>query len=315
MTDFLCIKNVYDCNLNCWFCSTCGTGHIKEKDILRLWEKHKPREVLLIGGEPMILGRDYYLNLLESGVKFSMQTNLTLYDESWNDVISHENFTGISVSGDKESEKKFFERYNSLRRVLSYSPPVLIVLDGDYYYSLSKAKRWLSLAILEGFPLRVNYLQPLGRARKIVDKLPKVSEGFDVFFELIDMWKSYDYPELQPHSSIMEYIVYKKRSVCPFISFCCLSKSIVCVEVDLKEYPCPALGDLKMDKRDVFVDLDEKCLCCDFYELCRGCYIRNWEVFIEEDTRYCSSASRFFRKMESLKEDYERKFSSICKAD
>lgn len=308
MNKFLCVKNVYDCNLKCWYCSTHGTGYIPEKDLIELYRRHNPSDMLLIGGEPMILSPDYYLNLLESGLRFSMQSNLTLYTKEWDEVLTHKNFTGISVSGDKfSSDQEFFDKYNDLRDLMTDPPMVLIVLDGDYQESLEKAKRWTTYAFACDFPLRINYLAPMGRALENKNRLLKISKAYDIYTALIDSWVNSGFKILQPHTYILEFLTKHNQSICPFISNCISSHSIVDVEVDLSEYSCPALGDLRLGKRDILVDISDKCLYCDFYEVCRGCYIRNWEVDIEKDADYCHSAKKFFKRLTDLIPAYEKR--------
>lgn len=308
MPKFLCVKNVYDCNLKCWYCSTYGTGHISEKDLVELYQKHNPSDMLLIGGEPMILSPNYYLNLLESGLKFSMQSNLTLYSKEWDEVLTHPNFTGISVSGDKfASDSEFFDKYNTLRRIMVYPPMVLIVLDGNYRESLKKAKKWTKYAFEQDFPLRINYLAPVGRALENKRRLLKISQAYDIYQTLIDDWVKSDFKMLQPLTYIMEFLTRHHMSVCPFICSCISSNSIVDVEIDLSEYPCPALGDLKKQKQEVLVETSAKCLCCDFYDVCRGCYVRSWEVAIEKDGRYCASAKKLFKRLSELVSTYEKR--------
>jgi len=297
---FLVIKNVLNCNNKCWFCSTSGDGYIEQRDIVRLYDTYKSENVLLIGGEPMMLPPEYYSELLDKGLKFSLQSNIMLYDSSWDCVLTHKNFQGLSVSGDKfDIVADFFTAYEMVREVVGYSPPVLIVLDTNKNVSLLKAEEWVSSSIAKDFPLKINYIVPSGLAARHKERILKVSDVFDIYTRLIDAWIESGFHEIQPFTNILNSLK-GGNDICPYIKTCINDDVMVNIETDFSSYPCPVMGDMRKERKDLKYDIPKKCFICDHFNLCRGCTIRNWMVESYDDTNYCESAKRFFSKLKGI---------------
>lgn len=113
----LIVKCTRRCNLRCVYCHDWrvdGARHLNFQDVLQLIDlaaKHY-RNVNLIwhGGEPLLLGRDYFDKVLlaqqlvteRKGTHFtnSLQTNGTLVDDNWALYLASRNFKiGISIDG------------------------------------------------------------------------------------------------------------------------------------------------------------------------------------------------------------------------
>ena len=305
MNKSLIIKNTNKCNLKCWYCSTCGEETMPAIEVMRRMEAAKDQEVLLIGGEPMVLSPAYYLQMLDAGFKFSMQSNLTLYTEDWNAVLTHPNFTGLSVSGDKVDGERFAGLYNQVAAVVGYKPLVLIVLDKTFFDSRQKGLLWAETARVQGFPLKVNYLLPTGLLEGRSEAILKLSAVFHIYTELLGHWwrsgRSY---ELQPMQDIFNALTGKAGNICPYLPDCISKDVMTDVEPDGSEYPCPVLGDLKKQKADIRTEEKASCLVCDHFAICRGCNIRNWVVQGQNDfEEYCASAGTFFTELKRIAEE------------
>ena len=304
------IKNTNVCNLSCWFCSTCGKETMPVEKVKEIAKKYNNHSAIIIGGEPMTLPPSYYLDILNSGVEFSMQSNMTMYGPEWNEVLTHKNFTGLSVSGDKFTEFHVFKgMYNQIASVVGYKPPVLVVMDGPFVSSRAKALSWAYLAYENEFPVKINYLLPTGFAKGQENKLLKISEAFSIYNDVFDYWKEKKMMfEVQPLQDIYKYVIGKGGAICPFICDCIRRDAMIDIEPDGSEYPCPPLGDLRKTKKDIRVEIDTHCQICDHFDLCKGCSMRNWIVDYREDTEYCYQATRLFNKIKQLAKE-ERKCS------
>lgn len=313
---FLCVKNIYNCNLNCWFCSTFGEGHLTENQVIELYKQYKPNEMLLIGGEPLLLPPSYYLTILNNNCKLSIQSNLTLYNDEWNKVFLHKNFTGLSVSGDKEDINLFFEKYQKVCNVTNTNPGILILFSDNFEKSKEKLWEWLNIAYACDLPVKFNIIQPIGKAEKYKDSILKISEGFKLYSLILDEWESTGFIDIQPFTDLMTYICGNEKSICPFCINCSKNESIISIETDLTTTYCPELGDLRRSIDELDLRIPSECFCCDFYQLCRGCYMRTWAVNVENDINYCQEAKRFFGKLYDLKEKYKNeRYNLICKTN
>jgi uncharacterized protein len=115
----LILKNAgSSCNIGCEYCAEArkqihsfdkkNTITISDIDKLILLTKHITHlTVLFHGGEPLLLGQDYYAKIMDMwhqikpNVSFGMQTNATLIDEKWIELfLKYQKELGLSVSID-----------------------------------------------------------------------------------------------------------------------------------------------------------------------------------------------------------------------
>ena len=121
----LIVKATEQCNSNCYYCDVVtkkSTGKSMPLDILETafirvneyLEEHPEErvEILWHGGEPLLLGPDYYeeAHKLQEAhcqgttarITHSMQTNLTCLNEEFVDVLKKLGMTGLGTSYDPE---------------------------------------------------------------------------------------------------------------------------------------------------------------------------------------------------------------------
>lgn len=311
--------------MSCWYCSTCNISKhiVPSKDIIKLYDKYNPYDVLLIGGEPLLLPPEYYMEILDGGCKFGISTNFTLYNsnrEKWNKVFTHPNFLGIGGSCDKcESNEEFLKIYYQLKEAGILAGLILTLDDKDYTISLNKAMTWLDLAYKHDLSLKINYVVPTGRALDNLSQILKISDVFNIYCELLDEMEKRKFTNtmINPFETIIDSMINGNNYVCPYNRHCANYSGILNFEAeDLeKSYYCPALGDLGEDNKFIETIIPNKCYLCEYFIICRGCNIRSWTVKVLNDDNYCNAAKRFFIKLDSLKEQFieSKKNKSIHK--
>ena len=124
------LKTTSTCNLNCKYCYVFNKGdktHEEEpnflnKDVLRKFferleeytYRSKQESILIIlhGGEPLLIGKEFYRNLIElskeivksANIYYTLQTNGTLLTEEWCELFNDLNISiGISFDGSYEA--------------------------------------------------------------------------------------------------------------------------------------------------------------------------------------------------------------------
>jgi uncharacterized protein len=116
------LKVTHSCNLNCKYCydrQVYGSGinttmdiNIAKKIACLALEKYDKMEFLFHGGEPLIVGKDWYNEFIdycksfEKPVKFNMQSNGTLINKDNLEFLTKNNI-GIGISFDGLSNYKY----------------------------------------------------------------------------------------------------------------------------------------------------------------------------------------------------------------
>jgi uncharacterized protein len=121
----LIVKATEKCNSNCYYCDVVRKKHtgnsmsleILETIFLRINEFLKCQieeevELLWHGGEPLLLGPEYFRSALDlqethcpetkTRIRHSMQTNLTLFSEAYVDIFRKMGITAVGTSYDPE---------------------------------------------------------------------------------------------------------------------------------------------------------------------------------------------------------------------
>jgi len=190
------IKPTKVCNANCTHCSSPPDSNIKisVEDFKLFCEKNKEYirdnvNIIWHGGEPTLMGVDYYYKVWDiaksyfPNVRFSMQTNLLIYNEEIDKLFtevfenqistSFDFFTNLrQINNDQEKYKKIFFKNleNRKKSLIKQSQGNFIkktflvnVVDRN---NLKKYKEIYEIAKEKMFDLRVNYIYSVGRALK-----------------------------------------------------------------------------------------------------------------------------------------------------
>jgi hypothetical protein len=260
---------------------------MNKNSVIDIYENEKPDNMLIIGGEPMTMGIQYYLDILNAGVRFSMQSNFTLYTKEWNTVFTHPNFDGLSVSGDKMPESEFLEKLKLLRDTTILDPLVLIVAL-DY----KMVRHWYNLSVKHNFAVKFNYLVPVG---KMKDKKIDVKPYYELMTDLMDDWDP-------SHRIEPMYSLVHEDAVCPHINCVTKTPDIYSFEPDGEKFFCCVLSSLRIDKEQLpdgkMVSMS--CLSCEHFNQCRGCVVRNHMV--AHDHEYCTVMTAFFKKIKEKRD-------------
>jgi sulfatase maturation enzyme AslB (radical SAM superfamily) len=255
---------------------------MSSEKVIEIYADQAPDHMLIIGGEPMLMGIPYYMDILNAGVMFAMQTNFTLYTEEWNQVFLHRNFEGLSVSGDKMPELEFLKKLKLLRDTTGLDPLVLVIATDS-----ETVHYWYYLAIKHNFALKFNYLMPIG---KLKGKYLDVKQYYKLMIDFMDTWDT-QY-RIEPMYSLLN-----DAAVCPYINCVTETPDIYSYEPDGEKFFCCALSSLRISKDQLpdgrVVPMD--CLTCDAFTECRGCVVRN--NMVAGDAGYCNVMKTFFNKI------------------
>ena len=286
----LVIRVTGKCNFDCSFCSasTLDIAHPENgvpdqiKDVINTI---KPHLIIISGGEPLLVGPEYFLELYDiAKCKISITTNLKDFyynPEKWRKVFTHDHI-GIVTSfnyGDTRlwdsntvyTEDRFIEIYNMYYEMTGKSLPFIAVIDeSNEHLVIEHAK----LAKRLNTCVRINNATKQGRQTVTYPRY----KLFQKYFEIID-------------AGLAEYEVYCKYqefSKCPMnTSMICKSCIRTCY-VDsnniLHYYDCcESLGgenliDFKNDYRiptavypSINDHINENCACCELFAICNGC--------------------------------------------
>lgn len=205
----------------------------------------------------MLMGPDFYrkcfaiARVSKPEIRFSMQTNLLLYDSNrWKGVFTDVMDGSISTSYDPD------ERHRTLKgRAQAYSARFFRKMDevladgitplviGTY----DEASANLSLpmyerALTDGFDIRVNYRYPLGRVAGAGEMLTPETYG-QMLVSLYERWMADASPILvTPLDIMLKHVVGAKASTCPWTKDC--GGRFMSVEPNGDVYNCADFADL-----------------------------------------------------------------------
>ena len=274
-----------------------------------------PTQWIWHGGEPMMMGVDFFYKAEEyakkSGVKinFSMQSNLTLYnDDKWLTYIKEDIDSRISTSYDIDeisrtingSADKYNSRFfNSIDSLMSngISPFMIGVYDDsnvdmvDEMYDLSKEyKNRYGV----GISFRINpKIEKSNNEFESVFQLTPKKYG-EVLVRLLDRWLADDDADfnITPLDSFISfYFSYGEYNICPWTN-ACVGKFIN-IEPNGDIYNCDdsvhfsgfdyKFGNLLVNSMDEILkgnvieaalskskDVAEGCMRCEFFYACKG---------------------------------------------
>ncbi|RLG94000.1 hypothetical protein DRO29_07030 [Candidatus Bathyarchaeota archaeon] len=328
----LIAKPVLFCNVRCRHCSV---EHrtlynfnpefyaLSLKKITDFLEKRSEKitavEIVWHGGEPLLAGKDFYHQVFRHLKKefphmriyHSIQTNLLLYDDSWNKVFESVFRWNVSTSYDFFSSLRPYSVSTFLDRLKKFQDRsgkpgyVICVLNKE------NDKKVLDICMIaeeNGFHIKLNYLYPAGAARRLefftpveyLRALKKVFEHRDEFPSVV----------IDPVDMFIDYAKGKIMELpCP-VTNRCVGK-IFALMPDGKIYQCGEmadigegyLGDVKngIDQErfsellEVSFVLDEKCMKCG---LCGGGCLKQRRLYagdMKVPTPFCTVWKEMYR--------------------
>jgi uncharacterized protein len=317
-----------DCNLDCKYCfyknRAPEVGHGRQRMTEEVLEK-LIRDYLALGlspavfswqgGEPMLMGLDFYKKAVELQKKYgspgrkasnSLQTNAVLLDRQWCDFLRENEFlVGISIDGPKE--------YHDFYRTDRAGNGTFDKVAGAIELCLDRGVEFNALVLLNDrntaqpdelfdffLKMRLRYLQFI----TCVENDPQTGQiaGFSVtagqygrfLCRIFDRWIDHG-PEklsIRDFDSILSWCLAGEHTICTFQRLC---DSYIVVEHDGSCFCCdffvrPAyrLGSILEDpidklaggdKKRAFArrkrNLSSKCIVCRYMELCLGGCIKD----------------------------------------
>lgn len=288
----LIIRVTGRCNFNCAFCSatSLNIAHPKNgvpEQIKEVIKSINPTSIMISGGEPLLVGPEYYYELLElTNCHISITTNLKefYYDpDKWVELFRNPRI-GITTSfnygdtrrWDKDTvytEEKFIEIFNLFKEKVgnNITLPFIAVIDESNEDTVLDTVR---LAKRLNTFCRINNATQQGSCKTTYPRY----KMFQKYIEIVD-------------AGLGEYEVYCKNtrfSACPMnVQFLCKSSIRTCyVDKDnvLHYYDCCETevehlldykDDINKEIKPVRPCVEElvspKCVLCPLYSICNGC--------------------------------------------
>lgn len=310
------VKPTKHCNADCSYCSAPPDGYSQWsfEDFKKFWDKVEPSlghgaNIIWHGGEPMLLGPDFYLrafeykNLKRPDVNFSIQSNILLYErEKWFDVFSRVMGGRISTSYDPDQQNRSIKGSTQAYTDRFWQKISELADDGFYplvigtYTTVTAA--WATrmydrvLAMGErGFPLRFNYRYPAGRDSGMGELISPQRYG-KMLIDLYDKW-IVDVPSfsITPLDQMLRKVIGVESARCPWTKAC--GGRFLGVEPNGDTYNCSEFADIgdsqyrfgnifRDEMSDILssrpavlirrrqVDLPPDCFTCRHFEVCEG---------------------------------------------
>lgn len=262
------VKPTKFCNAECTYCSAPyeDTKKWDFEQFCEFFDKVEPYltdscNMIWHGGEPMLMGAGFYRKAYAyasaklPNIEFGMQTNLLLYTSKiWKDVFVDIMGSRISTSYEYEGTQRLLkgsaEKYDekfcealALVKKDGISPLVISTFDRN---DIPQAKAWI-LKVLslksDGFPIRLNYKYPAGRAKGEGELISPVE-----YLEILDFayqnWIKQETPynEIVPLSQMLRTTVGINDGQCPWTNSC--GGSFMGVEPNGDVYNCSEYADL-----------------------------------------------------------------------
>lgn len=283
----LIIKPTKGCNADCSYCSAPPDGAPKWSidDFKNVFEALEPKlhphaTFIWHGGEPMLLGPDFYeeayaiATATHPHIKFSLQSNLLGYNKRWKTVFDTVFKGSLSTSWDPDGRfrtlkgsTELYERIyqDRIGKILTdgYRPKVISTFDEYaaplmhrvYELALESDKKGLT------HDIRLNYRYPAGRAQGEGETLTPGTYG-KTLLEIYERWLT-DTPGflVTPLDQMFLKVTGRELARCPWAKAC--TGRIVGIEPNYDVYNCGEFADLA-DPQFCFGNLledgIEKCL-------------------------------------------------------
>lgn len=270
MISTVILKPTKNCNADCSYCSAPPDHEASWTiDEFKLIFDKLERELddyatlLFHGGEPMLMGVDFYtqaweyVHLKKPNVSFSMQSNLLLYSNKWKPIFENIFKGSISTSYDPDEKdrtvngssekytKMFFKKIN---RVLEdgFKPLVIGTYTNDTIHLVKDFYEKSKSHPSGSFSIRINYRFPAGRISELEPLLLPETYG-KVLIELYDKWIT-ELPDLHitPLDQMFLKVMNVNMSQCPWTKRC--GGSFMAIEPNGDVYNCGEFADLNKEE-------------------------------------------------------------------
>ncbi|GAB5389872.1 MAG: TIGR04083 family peptide-modifying radical SAM enzyme [Alphaproteobacteria bacterium] len=313
------------CNASCTYCSAPPDGAPKWSwdQYTRFFDNvadHLTDRAFLIwhGGEPMLMGPDFYLRAFEyarkkkPNIRFAIQTNLLGYtSKRWREVF-WDVFEGcVSTSYDPDEKYREYRGSTELYSRLFFKRLEECLEDGikpKVIGTFSEDTAPMAMRLYEtsksygekSFHVRFNYRYPVGRDKHTGESITPKRYG-EMLIELYNRWIS-EVPNfvITPLDEMLKKTIAIEKARCPWTRSC--GGHFLGVEPNGDTYNCSEFADLgdhqyrfgnvfkdtvpemlasqaaRMIRRRT-VDLPQDCMTCNHFAECEGGCMRDSVLF------------------------------------
>ena len=289
----LIIKPTAACNFDCKFCSAVGMdichdpNNIPEplKDLI---VKMKPSNLIITGGEPLMMNPEYYYKLHDlSGVRISITSNLKdfmLHPEKWYELFREEWFSvatsfqyGDGRMWDKNTvytEEMFLRVVDQFCKYVNSTPPTFIsVIDEN---NVDRAIDHVLLAKSIGSVVRLNNALKVGRQQTYFPRYKMYQIYLDIIDKGLEMYET--------NCRLRRFSTCPKNTdfECNTMIRCCLVDSSgslhvgICDELLTMGQELTTEDDI-LGKCPFHLDVKDyikpECAYCELFSICNGCHI------------------------------------------
>lgn len=305
----LICKVTSKCDMACTFCSASklGLDDLTPEEISEAAKRTGAQSLILLGGEALCLGVDYYYKLLDltKDVSLDFTTNLKdfyLHPDIWSPLFKHHRVNvctsfnyGSTRLLDKNTvytESMFKKTMRLFNEKVGYMPPFIAVLDEN---NVNTWRKHIELAKELGTKCRLNNALKYGRQSKYFPR----SELFKIWVQIVK--EGLDKYETNAAERF--------RGICP-INTCGFCKSTIRVvqkrNGKIIYYNCDDRSNaiaMPLEENKIFAEpivedckkpLRYECYSCKLYKLCNNCETNR--TMIENVSSYCDT-------MKSLEKD------------
>ena len=297
----LIIKNTDRCNFCCSFCSAKALNikhHDRLPDKIRDYILQvKPKEIIVVGGDPLLVSPEYYYDLINLTNSISITTNLKdFYNNSnkWKDLFSLKNFhitTSFQYGGERKdvegefTEYRFLQYFNKVLDETGKRVPFISVIGKN---NESKALDHVRLAKSLHTVCRLNNVLPIGLSKEYYPRHKILNIYLDV-------------EELGLGNYELN-VLNKNKSCCPIytnncgeeLGSCWVDNSDNLVTGLCDDYVGLCSQDLKYTDQPL-----KKCLCCPLFSLCNNCKTNRYCIKKYADENYCREMKKVAIRMKN----------------
>lgn len=262
------IKPTKGCNADCSYCCAPPDGAPKWsfEDFTRVFDAlehrlHPTATLIWHGGEPMLLGVDFYRKALDyararhPGIRFSMQSNMLSYNPRWREAFRDIFDGSLSTSWDpdelcrtvKGSQELYSRLYHAkMAQILKdgWRPKVISTFSEETIHLAHEVYDRALAAANQGqvYDVRLNYRYPAGRASEAGPSIYPETYG-RVLLEIYERWIS-DTPDflVTPLDQMFKKVTGAELARCPWAKGC--TGRIIGLEPNFDIYNCGEFADL-----------------------------------------------------------------------
>ncbi len=279
----LIVKPTNACNLRCKHCYAAEVGYSSNKMSLDTAESifnffaqsYDKIQIIWHGGEPLLMGIDFYEKILKSQNKFtnikfsnSIQTNATLINKEWGEFLKDNNFqVGISFDGlyNDILREKTAEVIKSINILKSFNIPfgaISVVCSKTANKLIENYEFFKSI----GVSYRINPMFSSGAAKSNPYLSLSTNKYVDNFIRFFSYWLYDTKCNIRvdnPLNLVLEYLG-KKSTLCSYSS--CLTKWLG-IQYNGDIFPCGRAftNDYYLGNLFDYANAGE-IFCCDNYQ-------------------------------------------------